>query len=376
MNMVEPSSILSSQQPDPVFVMDSRATSKKPSSHSKRSNVPMSKERFSKQDFERIEIWLEQLPNLSSVFDIGGQTSIGLLNRPSAQENTKLAQVISNQSKDRQNLNTKAARERLDRFRRTDIAVKEKSKTTIFGITNEDRNSDIYTMAQKPESMRTSDVKLDALFEHRPKFTPLSTYTGGLALLKESRKANRVSQRQRRLLDEESEYEEEGGDEDRGERSHEEVEVIPDSSQILGGRDNEVINNNAAGDTRDLHDSTFDGEFRKDADGISDVNGQDTAQEIGLDPANDTTGEEISELSISTQLLFQPRQQKRQSTDQPQQQNKRPRPSGSRHISMSLHSSSLKLSRRTVWSSYEQKIIREVEGKVVCNHNADLWNLN
>ncbi|KAG0224619.1 hypothetical protein BGW42_004982 [Actinomortierella wolfii] len=333
MNMVEPSSILSSQQPDPAF------------------------------DFERIETWLEQLPNLSSVFDIGGQTSIGLLNEPSAQENTELAQVMNNQSKGRHNLITKAARERLDRFRRTNIAVKEKSKTTRFGITNEDRNSGIYTMAQKPESIRTGDVKLDALFEHRPKkFTPLSTFTGGLALLKESRKANRVSQRQRRLLDEESEYEEEGGDEDKGERSHEEVEVMPDSSQILGSRDNgEVINNNAAGDTSDLHDSTFDGEFCKDADGISDVNDQDTAQEIRFDPANNTTGEEISELSISTQLLFQPQQQKRQSTDQPQQQNKRSRPSGSRHISTSLHSSSLKLSRRTVWntqSSRKQKLFK------------------
>ncbi|KAG0221317.1 hypothetical protein BGW41_006947 [Actinomortierella wolfii] len=361
MNTAEPSSIPPSQQSDPVNVADSGTTSRKPAPQSKRSNGHASKERFSKQDIECIVSWLEHPPNFSSVFGTSGQTSIGQPNKSATQGYAELAKIVNKQSKGRLNLNAKAVRERLSRFRRTYVAVKEKSKATGFGVTDEDRKNGIYTVAQKLESMCTCFARLDALFGHRPNVTPLSSFTGGLTLLEESQEASTASQRQRLLLEEDEEYEEEGENEDaeedadedadggegEGERNQEEVEVVPDSSQIIGDRDNGDITNNNA--------ELFNGD-----DDISDVEGQET----GFDLDNNTVEEEISELSISTQPSFQQQRQKRQLADQPQQQNKRPRPSGRRQKPPSLLSSSPESSRRSVWSSYEQAAtLQDIEQK-------------
>ncbi|KAG0229807.1 hypothetical protein BGW42_001333 [Actinomortierella wolfii] len=240
-----------------------------------------------------------------------GQTSIGQPNKSATQGYAELAKIVNKQNKGRLNLNAKAVRERFSCFRRTYVAVKENSKARA-----------------SVSRMKTAKM--------------------------ESQEASTASQRQRLLLEEDEEYEEEGENEDaeedadedadggegEGERNQEEVEVVPDSSQNIGDRDNGDITNNNA--------ELFNGD-----DDISDVEGQETAQETGFDPDNNTVEEEISELSISTQPSFQQQRQKRQLADQPQQQNKRPRPSGRRQKPPSLLSSSPESSRRSVWSSYE-----------------------
>ncbi|KAK3804527.1 MAG: hypothetical protein JOS17DRAFT_711327, partial [Linnemannia elongata] len=122
---------------------------------------------------EFILTWLEHVPNFTSVFGSGGQTTVGQPNRTRNHGYATLADAVSKQSKGRLNINGKNMRERLQRHMKVFTSTKAKGNSTGFGVTDEDTRNGIYTVAHKLESMCTCYARMDALFGHRPNVTPL-----------------------------------------------------------------------------------------------------------------------------------------------------------------------------------------------------------
>ncbi|KAK3833086.1 MAG: hypothetical protein JOS17DRAFT_677270, partial [Linnemannia elongata] len=131
------------------------------------------KERFTKQDMEFIFKWLEHQPNFESVVGSRGQTTVVMPNRPTACRYATLAEAMSKQSKGWLTIDGKNMREWFQRHMNVYINTKAKAKSTDFGATEEDTRNGVYTVAHKLESMCACYARMDALFGHRPKVTPV-----------------------------------------------------------------------------------------------------------------------------------------------------------------------------------------------------------
>lgn len=128
----------------------SASTSRKESS---KSAAAASRERFTKEDYDRVLSWLEHQPNFELLHGRTGQTSVGKppVNSPSGF--TRLATLISKQSKGRLNLNSRSMRERFQRYKQKYMAIKTLSSKADFAVTDEDRDNGIYTLASKLENL-------------------------------------------------------------------------------------------------------------------------------------------------------------------------------------------------------------------------------
>ncbi|KAF9343341.1 hypothetical protein BGX26_005882 [Mortierella sp. AD094] len=67
-------------------------------------------------------------------------------------------------------------RERFQRFKSNYQKVRLESKRTGFGVTNDDKKNDIFTIEQKLEGKCPCYARMDALFGKRPSITPLDHY--------------------------------------------------------------------------------------------------------------------------------------------------------------------------------------------------------
>lgn len=131
------------------------------------------KVRFKRSDIENILTWLENPLNFASIYGNAGKTGIRKPNKTAVKGYTALAEFVCKQSKGRwKTLAHKAVKERFNRHKALFVKVKEASNSTGFGITEEDRNNDIFTVARKLDSMCICYKRMDLLFGHRPNVTP------------------------------------------------------------------------------------------------------------------------------------------------------------------------------------------------------------
>ncbi|KAK3834454.1 MAG: hypothetical protein J3R72DRAFT_220632 [Linnemannia gamsii] len=336
----------------------SDSTSITPAAQSNKATGQSSKERFSKQDIECILTFLEHPPNFESVFGSGGQTTIGKPTKASNQGYATLAQIVSKQSKGKFNLNAKAMRERLARHRKTFATVKDKSRQTGFGVTDEDRQKSIYTIRHKLESMCACYDRMDALFGSRPNVTPLGEFPLDVPVAQVEDNSHRLAtgpRRLRRLLEDEDEDEDQDEDEDDDE-----------PQDLLGEIGSEPADNYTQGnyDNSNPFDDVYDESLYND----NTLNNIDTAETTNLEQDRDIInnvleGDDISVLSTSSTQDLQ-RQQKRPQTDTESHasNNKRTRTTDRRKKQPTLDPpSSPEVSRRSLLSSFEQATTKKAE---------------
>ncbi|KAG0248895.1 hypothetical protein BGZ95_007815, partial [Linnemannia exigua] len=137
----------------------SASTSRKDSQKSSAS-----KDRFTKEDFDRVLSWLEHEPNFVLIHGTSGQTSVGKPTRTATSSYSTLATLVSRHSKGRLNLTGRAMRERFQRHKTKYKSIRELSSHTGFGI---------YTLAGKLESLCTCYQRISALYGRKPNVKPL-----------------------------------------------------------------------------------------------------------------------------------------------------------------------------------------------------------
>ncbi|KAF9943885.1 hypothetical protein BGZ72_003211, partial [Mortierella alpina] len=141
--------------------------------NSKRS--ASNRKHFTKYDYEVIVSWLEHPPNFESLFGTSRKTAVG--NGPSSSMigYKNLADQVCKRSNGRfKNLQPKAMKDRLGRYKSHYIKVKRVVEGTGFGLTAEDRANKIYTMQQKRESLCDCYDRMDALFGTKANVEPLA----------------------------------------------------------------------------------------------------------------------------------------------------------------------------------------------------------
>ncbi|KAG0381104.1 hypothetical protein BGX24_011511 [Mortierella sp. AD032] len=131
------------------------------------------KDRFKKEDLDRVLSWLEHQPNFELIHGTSGQKSVGRHIWTAASGYAELAALVSRHNKGGLNLTGKAMRERFQRHIAKYKSVKELSSHTGFGVTDKDRKNGIYTLASKLERLCTCYQRMDALYGSKPNVNPL-----------------------------------------------------------------------------------------------------------------------------------------------------------------------------------------------------------
>ncbi|KAG0358976.1 hypothetical protein BGX24_005879, partial [Mortierella sp. AD032] len=132
------------------------------------------KDRFEKDDINRIMDWLDESLNYGAIYGFPGATPPP--GTPVMNSNTaygKLADVVNRASKGRFRLNAKSMRERWGRHRSKYITTKKIVESTGFGINDADRANNIFSISAKKEKLCLGYQRMDALFGTKPNITPL-----------------------------------------------------------------------------------------------------------------------------------------------------------------------------------------------------------
>ncbi|KAF9117797.1 hypothetical protein BGW39_001795, partial [Mortierella sp. 14UC] len=116
------------------------------------------KDRFEKDDINRIMDWLDDTLNYGAIYGFPGVT-------PSAW-----------------NASDELQHRRWDRHKSKYIATKKIVESTGFGINDADRAKRIFSIAAKKEKLCLGYQRMDAMFGTKPNITPLAEYDSNLPL--------------------------------------------------------------------------------------------------------------------------------------------------------------------------------------------------
>lgn len=139
------------------------------------------KDRFEKDDINRIMDWLDESLNYGAIYGFPGATPPP--GTPVMNSNTaygKLADVVNRASNGRFRLNAKSMRERWGRHKSKYITTKKIVESTGFGINDADRAKNIFSISAKKEKLCLGYQRMDALFGTKPNITPLAEYDSTL----------------------------------------------------------------------------------------------------------------------------------------------------------------------------------------------------
>ncbi|KAG0080671.1 hypothetical protein BGZ93_002905, partial [Podila epicladia] len=140
------------------------------------------KDRFEKDDINRILDWLDDPLNYGAVYGFPGATpppETPIINSNTAYGN--LADIVNRASGGRFHLNSKSMRERWGRHKAKYITTKKIVESTGFGINDADRAKRIFTIAAKKEKLCLGYQRMDAIFGTKPNITPLAEYDSTLS---------------------------------------------------------------------------------------------------------------------------------------------------------------------------------------------------
>ncbi|KAF9117245.1 hypothetical protein BGW39_002415 [Mortierella sp. 14UC] len=139
------------------------------------------KDRFEKDDINRIIDWVDESLNYGAIYGFPGATPPP--GTPVMNSNTaygKLADTVNRASNGRFRLNAKSMRERWGRHKSKYIATKKIVESTGFGINDADRAKRIFSISARKEKLCLSYQRMDALFGTKPNITPLTEYDSTL----------------------------------------------------------------------------------------------------------------------------------------------------------------------------------------------------
>ncbi|KAG0059702.1 hypothetical protein BGZ92_006878, partial [Podila epicladia] len=140
------------------------------------------KDRFEKDDINRIMDWLDDPLNYGAVYGFPGATpppGTPVMNSNTAYGN--LADIVNRASGGRFRLNAKSMRERWGRHKSKYVATKKIVESTGFGINDADRAKRIFSITAKKEKLCLGYQRMDAIFGTKPNITPLAEYDSTLS---------------------------------------------------------------------------------------------------------------------------------------------------------------------------------------------------
>ncbi|KAH7036111.1 hypothetical protein BKA57DRAFT_442531 [Linnemannia elongata] len=140
------------------------------------------KDRFEKDDINRIMDWLDDPLNYGAVYGFPGTTpppGTPVMNSNTAYGN--LADTVNRASGGRFRLNAKSMRERWGRHKFKYVATKKIVESTGFGTNDADRAKRIFSIAAKKEKLCLGYQRMDAIFGTKPNITPLAEYDSTLS---------------------------------------------------------------------------------------------------------------------------------------------------------------------------------------------------
>ncbi|KAF9422176.1 hypothetical protein BGZ76_003817 [Entomortierella beljakovae] len=131
-----------------------------------------SKARLNRLELEIILGWLEDKSNFVSLYRAQKTTMYTPL-RSSTKACDSLATTINKQTKSRLGLNGKSIKERIKRHRRLYKKWKDISRSTGFGVTDDDRTKGIFSITSKLEKKCMCFERINKIYGDRPDVTPL-----------------------------------------------------------------------------------------------------------------------------------------------------------------------------------------------------------
>lgn len=314
-----------------------------PKTPNAKANARATKERFSKEDIEHILTWLENPPNFASIYGSSAKTGIGKPNKKATLGWKALAGFLCKQSKGRwKTLNDRAMKERFNRHKTVYMKVKQEAKDSGFGVKDEDRQNNVFTVKQKLEKMCMCYERMDALFGHRPNVTPLGS--ADVCVLQSS-----ASQDEDNVLQLENQPEAQDGD---GAVEGRSVDAFND---IQGDRDEagNYDDNQDFGHDNDFNDNHFDHNHIDD----------NRINDIGIRTDERSDGDDASSFSLASSVV----QRKRQiSTDATRASSKRSRATDKRKRPSRVETDSSSSTPKNTFLSAFEKAFSKSEGKRRC----------
>ncbi|KAF9436366.1 hypothetical protein BGZ76_004157, partial [Entomortierella beljakovae] len=131
-----------------------------------------SKARLNRLELEIILGWLEDKSNFVSLYGAQKTTMYTPL-KSSTKACDSLAIAINKQTKNRLGLNGKSVKERIERHRRLYKKWKDISRSSGFGVSDDDRSKGIFSITSKLEKKCMCFERMDNIYGDRPDVTPL-----------------------------------------------------------------------------------------------------------------------------------------------------------------------------------------------------------
>ncbi|KAF8943760.1 hypothetical protein BGZ47_005084 [Haplosporangium gracile] len=157
-------------------------TSSSTSTKTKAKTNGASKKHFTQDHFDFMVDWLERPENCARVFSASGKTTIGGKETKSA--NVAIEELAKHVSKAGSFILTGAnLRARFTRHLGEYKEIKRNKKATGYGLTEEDYNNKIRTLAQKYEKECHSFECMDKIFGTKPNVSALASMEGGLSTM-------------------------------------------------------------------------------------------------------------------------------------------------------------------------------------------------
>ncbi|KAL6566632.1 hypothetical protein OROMI_015036 [Orobanche minor] len=134
---------------------------------------------MSTQQYAMILNFLEEPHNKARIWGVSGKTEVGVAPLRKIEAWKELAAIINNGFKGKYTLNHKSMADRFRTYMNKYRDAREKSSSTGFGVTDDDKKRNIHTVQAKLDSMCPHYERMHALVGERTNISPAATFDSG-----------------------------------------------------------------------------------------------------------------------------------------------------------------------------------------------------
>ncbi|KAL6574680.1 hypothetical protein OROMI_011965 [Orobanche minor] len=135
--------------------------------------------KFSSEQYALILNFLEDPQNKAKIWGVPGKTEVGVAPPRKIEAWKELATIINSRFRGKFNLDHKLMADRWRTYMKKYIVAREKSSSTGFGITDEDKKRNIHTVQAKLDMICPHYERMHALVGERANVTPAAVFDSG-----------------------------------------------------------------------------------------------------------------------------------------------------------------------------------------------------
>ncbi|KAL6533353.1 hypothetical protein OROMI_027465 [Orobanche minor] len=135
--------------------------------------------KFSSEQYALILNFLEDPQNKAKIWGVPGKTEVGVAPPRKIEAWKELATIINSRFRGKFNLDHKSMADRWRTYMKKYIAAREKSSSTGFGVTDEDKKRNIHTVQAKMDMICPHYERMHALVGERANVTPAAVFDSG-----------------------------------------------------------------------------------------------------------------------------------------------------------------------------------------------------